>query len=267
MTLSFTPADMRRTILRMAYSGQAVHVGCSFSIVEIVHSLYSEFIRFNPANVNDPTRDILALSKGHGVMACYAALYGMNAIHEEDIENYFKDGSSLKGLSSVHCPGIEVSGGSLGHGLTVATGLALAAKWRKSDRRVFCIVGDGELNEGSIWESLMFAAHHKLSNLTVIVDANNFQAMGRPSEILDLEPLSDKLRAFRFSTKEVDGHNQLALQSAMTELLKENMECPKAIIARTIKGKGVTFMEDDNSWHYSRLNAETYERALSELNK
>jgi transketolase len=244
------PVLMRRTILKMAYSANSVHIGCAFSLVDLM--------------AND--RDILALSKGHGVMACYAALFQKGIITSAEIASYFHDGSILKGLSSVHCPGIEVSGGSLGHGITVATGMALADKLKGSrTRNVFAIVGDGEINEGSAWESFLFAAHHSLRNLVVIVDANSFQAMGRSSDVLSLEPLKSKFEAFGFECREIDGHSESSIEDALHSLLSSKIQTPKAVIARTVKGKGVSFMENNNVWHYSRLDKETLEKSLIEL--
>lgn len=260
------PILMRKTILKMAYSGSSVHIGCAFSLVELVAVLYSKFIRIDKDNLKSPDRDILALSKGHGVMACYAALFQKGIISSDEIESYFQDGSKLKGLSSVHCPGIEVSGGSLGHGITVATGIALADKLRGSRKRnVFAIVGDGEINEGSAWESFLFAAHHSLCNLVVIVDANSYQAMGRSEDVLSLEPLKAKFEAFGFECCEVDGHSESSIEETLNFLLSSKLQTPKALVARTVKGKGVSFMESNNVWHYSRLDKETLEKSLIEL--
>lgn len=261
------PKALRRTIVRMAMAGGAVHLGSSFSLVEIVATLYQDYLRRNPVDRLDPRRDILALSKGHGVMALYAALYELGWLSDADIDGYFLTNNHLKGLSSALVPGIEVSGGSLGHGLPVATGLALAAKLRGLDRRIYAIVGDGELNEGSIWESFLFAAHHKLSNLVVVVDANGFQAMGQSSAVLNLESLKEKFEAFHFEVREHNGHDQEALRKSFDSFLSSKSSCPKALIARTVKGKGVSFMENDNNWHYQRLDAETFQAALRELSQ
>ncbi len=161
-------------------------------------------------------------------------------------------------LADSHVKGIEVSGGSLGQGITVATGIALSKKIDKSASKIFCIVGDGELNEGSAWEAIMIAAHRQLNNFILIVDANSFQAKGRCHSVLNME-------VFNFETIECDGHDVLELEKNMSILLNSTSSKPKALIARTIKGKGVSFMEDDNIWHYTRLTKETYEKALSEL--
>jgi len=259
---------MRKTILNMAYSGNSVHIGCAFSLVEIVSVLYSKFVKIDSDTLTSAKRDILALSKGHGVMACYAALLQKGIISTEAIESYFKDGSILKGLSSVHCPGIEVSGGSLGHGITVATGMALADKLRENqNRKIFAIVGDGEINEGSAWEAFLFAAHHDLKNLFVIVDANSFQAMGKSEEVLNLEPMPSKFEAFGFECYEVNGHDEDAIEAALSRLISSKEKCPKALVARTIKGKGISFMENNNIWHYTRLDKSTLDKCMLELGK
>lgn len=247
----------------MAYFGQSVHIGCSFSLIEIFAALYSKTLKFDPKNPDCPNRDYVVLSKGHGVMAQYACLYELGWIKKQDIKNYFKDGSLLHGLSESHVPGCEVTSGSLGHGLPIAVGIAKGLKLQnKLNQKVYCVVGDGELNEGSMWEAFLFAAHHKLDNLYVIVDANEFQAMGKTSEILNLEPLTDKFRAFGFETDSCDGHSVDQIHEKLSQF-KANL--PKALVARTLKGKGVSFMERENKWHYTRLDQNTLALSLTEL--
>lgn len=261
----FDPRNLRRTILRMAYNGQAVHVPCAFSLVEILSVLYRSHVCLGDGTPTSPDRDYLILSKGHGVMAQYACLHELGWLAEESIRDYFQDGTPLKGLADAHVPGLDVSSGSLGHGLSVGVGLALAAQRNKTGQRVFVIVGDGELNEGSVWEAFLFAAHHRLANLCVIVDANGWQAMGPTDSVLALGPLYDKLTGFGLITHEVDGHDPAAIDSLLS-LLTDNPEPrPRALIAHTVKGKGVSFMENDNRWHYTRLTAATYQQALREL--
>jgi transketolase len=261
----FDPARLRRTILDMSYSGSTVHIPCAFSVVEILAVLYRSFLRLDPADPNWLGRDYLVLSKGHGVMAQYACLYELGWISGGDLAAYFKDGTPLKGLSDAHVPGVEVTSGSLGHGLSVGVGLALAAQRRSTGQRVFAVVGDGEANEGSIWEALLFAAHAQLKNLIVIIDANGLQAMGTTAEVMDLGSIAAKLTAFGFETREVDGHDEDALAAVLDELLSSPSPQPKGIVARTVKGKGISFMEHNNRWHYTRLNAETYAAAVAEL--
>lgn len=248
----------------MAYSGATVHVPCAFSIVEMCSVIYDKFL--NSGNhAEDPNRDYFVLSKGHGVMAVYACLKELGLLSSDDLSNYFKDGTKLKGLSDCHVPGLEVTSGTLGHGLSIAVGLALGLKLKKTKQKVFCIVGDGESNEGAIWEALLFSAHWKLSNLIVLFDCNGYQAMGATQEVMSLGSMKDKLLAFNFETEEIDGHNEKQVTQSLEKLVKSESTQPKAIIAHTVKGKGVSFMENQNQWHYTRLNAETYKAALKEL--
>jgi len=261
----FDPKRLRQTILKMAYAGSTVHIGCAFSIVEILAVLYRSHLNLVNNNPEDPLRDYLVLSKGHGVMAQYACMHELGWLTDDDIQTYFHDGTVLKGLSDAHVKGLEVSSGSLGHGLSVGVGLALAAKRKHTNQRCFAIVGDGEINEGAIWEALLFAAHFELSNLLVIVDENGYQAMGTTDEVMNLGNIADKFRAFGFETREVNGHDELALDRIIHDLMNLNSKAPRAIVAHTVKGKGISFMEDDNRWHYTRLTEDTYKSAISEL--
>jgi transketolase len=250
----------------MAHRGGSVHIACAFSLIEVMSFLYSEVLKFNPDNPKDPERDYLVLSKGHGVMAQYASFRQIGWLTDDHLDNYFKDGSLLHGLSEARVPGCEVSSGTLGHGLPIAAGLALGLKLRGDlNKKVICIVGDGELNEGPCWEALAFASHHRLSNLWVVVDANGFQAMGRSIDVLNMEPMADKFTAFGFAVADCDGHNKDCLRENFTRLSAETK--PKAIVARTVKGRGVSFMENDNLWHYTRISDELLEKALQELSK
>jgi transketolase len=258
-----SPGRLRSHVLRMAFSGKTVHIPCAFSIIEVVSVLYSGVLRFDRRNPRAADRDYFFLSKGHGVMALYAAFRELGWIRQEDLDRYFSSGSLLHGLSEAHIPGLEVSSGTLGHGLPIAVGTAFALQMKgETNRHVYCLVGDGEINEGPCWEAMLFANQHKLSNLTVIVDVNGHQAMGRTEEILSLEPLADKFKAFGFETFDIDGHSVSKLGTAFKEPAQGR---PKAIVARTVKGKGVSFMEDDNRWHYTRLNEEQYKLALQEV--
>jgi transketolase len=264
-TFKFAPTSLRKTILKMAFSGATVHIGCAFSIVEILAVLYRQHLDLGDGTPGAAERDYLVLSKGHGVMAQYACMHELTWLRDADIEGYFSDGSLLKGLSDAHVPGLEVTSGTLGHGLSVGVGLALSAKLAKNNKRCFAIIGDGEMNEGAIWEALLFAAHFKLDNLMVIVDENRFQAMGTTEEVMNLGNIKHKLDAFGFDCLDVNGHDEQALDAGFSSLMANKNGRPKAIVAATVKGKGVSFMENNNSWHYTRLNAETYEAALTEL--
>ncbi|MFC5498463.1 transketolase [Caenimonas terrae] len=263
--VAFEPAALRRTVVEMAYAGSSVHLGCAFSIVELLACLYGRHMRYHRTDPRDPGRDYLVLSKGHGVMAQYACTLALGWIEQSDVDNYFKDGSRLKGLSDSHVPGCEVTSGTLGHGLSVGVGLALAAQRRGTGQRCYAIVGDGELDEGAIWEAVMFAAHARLDNLMVIVDANGFQAMGRTDDIMALGDIAARFTAFGFDAATVDGHDMAAISAAIDQLQSRADGKPKALVANTVKGKGVSYMENDNAWHYLRLTPPLYEQALAEL--
>lgn len=261
----FAPHRLRQTVLKMAYSGSTVHIGCAFSIIEIMSVLYRNHVRYPGNDPHATARDYLVLSKGHGVMAQYACLYEKGWLTQDDIENYFKDGSKLKGLSDAHVVGCEVTSGSLGHGLSVGVGMALAAKLNHSEQYCYAIVGDGEMNEGTMWEALLFAKQQQLDNLIIVVDENGFQAMGKTTEVLGLGNLKNKFIAFGFDALVVNGHDEVALDEAFMQLKNSKNGSPKVIIAQTIKGKGVSFMEHQNSWHYTRLTQETFNAAMAEL--
>lgn len=257
------PVAMRKSVIDMAFAGSSVHIGCAFSLIEIVSTLLSDVMGLGEGE-SDPNRDRIFLSKGHGVMALYVGYEAIGWLDKSHLEKYFSDGSILHGLAEARVPMLEVSAGSLGHGLPVAVGYALGKKRNGQPGHVYCIVGDGEMNEGPMWEALLFAGHHKLDNLTVIVDANGHQAMGRIPEILNMEPFADKFRAFGFETSDIDGHS-IAELSATFKSHQQKPGKPKAIVARTVKGKGVSFMEDNNEWHYRRLTPELLEAAVKEL--
>jgi transketolase len=249
----------------MAYAGQTVHIGCAFSIIELMAVLYRSHLRFSPTDPRAPNRDLMVLSKGHGVMAQYACMREIGWIDDKDVTGYFADGSLLKGLSDSRVPGLEVTSGSLGHGLSIAVGMALGAQRNGSGQRVFAIVGDGEMNEGPIWEAMLFAAQAKLDNLVVIIDENGFQAMGRTEDIVGLGDIAAKFTTFGFDAVTINGHDEAAIDTAVTTLLANGTSRPKAIVARTVKGYGVSFMENDNIWHYTRLTDETYKAAIAAL--
>jgi transketolase len=264
-TISFNPKVLRKTVLDMAYAGSTVHIACAFSIIELLAVLYRDHLRY-PGN--DPLargRDYLVLSKGHGVMAQYACMRELGWLKDEDFLHYFADGSILKGLSDSRIPGLEVTSGSLGHGFSVGVGMAMGAKLRGTDQKTYALVGDGELNEGPIWEGALFAAHQALKNFMVIVDENGFQAMGRTRDVLNLDSIEEKFASFGFEAVTVDGHDELAIATAIAQLQTSESTSPKALIARTVKGKGVPFMENNNKWHYTRLDFDNYALALAAL--
>jgi len=261
----FDTRTLRKRVLQMAYAGSAVHIGCAFSIIEILATLHKRYLRYPENNPNAEARDYLVLSKGHGVMAQYACMVDRGWLSESDLEHYFSDGSILKGLSDSRVDGLEATSGSLGHGLSVGVGLSLAAKLKRTGQKTFVIVGDGEINEGPIWEGLLFAHHHRLKDLMVIVDENGFQAMGTTREVMNMESIGSKFDSFGFDTHEVNGHDESDINQSIRNLFSLSSENPKALIAKTVKGKGVPFMEHDNSWHYTRLNSQTYRNALDAL--
>jgi transketolase len=249
----------------MAFAGSTVHIPCAFSLIEVLSVLHRAFLSYPNNDPGADGRDYLVLSKGHGVMAQYACMRERGWLNDTDIGGYFSDGSHLKGLSDSRVRGLEVTSGSLGHGFSVAVGFALAAQLKQTKQMVYAIVGDGELNEGPIWEGSLFAAHHQLGQFMVIVDENGFQAMGATRDILNLGSIQSKFESFGFHACTVDGHDQVAIESAIRELWRDDEKAPKALIAKTIKGKGVPFMENDNTWHYTRLNTTTYVRAIEAL--
>ena len=261
----FNANHIRKVILDMAYSGATVHIGCAFSIVELLVVLYRSHLQVDPTIPASPTRNYMILSKGHGVMALYACLHELGLLTDDDIGCYFQNGTRLKGLADAHVPGVEATTGSLGHGLSVATGLALAAKLNKTHQTCYALVGDGELNEGAIWEAALFATHFKLDNLVVIVDKNGFQAMGPTDEVIALGNIEEKFRAFGFDAVTIDGHDEVAIDEAYACMKAARNGRPKAIVANTVKGKGVSFMEHNNIWHYTRQTAETHADAKTEL--
>ena len=261
----FAPARLRRTVLEMAYAGSTVHIACAFSIIELVSVLYRNHLRYPGNDPRAEGRDYVVLSKGHGVMAQYACMHELGWLNDSHIRNYFADGSELKGLSDSRVAGLEVTSGSLGHGFSVGVGIAMGLQRKGTDQKVYAIVGDGELNEGPIWEGALVAAHHRMDNLMLIVDKNGFQAMGTTDDVLALGDLSAKFNSFGFETLEVDGHDETAVDAAIRQLWGAGAGKPKALIARTVKGKGVPFMESDNRWHYTRLNAQTFAEAIDAL--
>lgn len=253
---------VRIHVLDMVNYAQSSHIGASYSIVEILVTLYSKILKINPKDPHNPNRDKFILSKAHGSCALYATLAESSFFPLEILKKYYVDGGTLPGhLDKESVPGIEHSMGSLGHGLPFGVGLSYANKIDHNEGRIYVLIGDGECNEGTIWESAMFAGHHKLKNLTVIVDYNKIQSFGRVDEIMNLEPFGEKWKSFNWKVHEIDGHN---FEQLITALESESTK-PKVIIANTVKGKGVSFMEDKLEWHYKSPNPEQYEDALKEL--
>jgi transketolase len=254
---------IREDALRMVYAAKASHIGSSLSMADLLAVLYGGILRVDPARPDWPERDRFILSKGHGAAAGYAALAEAGFFPRVWLETYCQDGSKLAGHLTRGAPGVELSTGSLGHGLPVGAGLALAARRGKLPYRVFVLLSDGELDEGSNWEAVLFAAHHQLDNLVAIVDFNKIQSFGTVEEVMRLDPLAEKWRAFGWATRELDGHDHRAITAALGTIPHEPGR-PTAIIAHTVKGKGVSFMEDRLAWHYKSPTAEQLEQALAE---
>ena len=256
---------IRLHALRMTSSGGSSHIGAIFSMADIVAVLYGYALHVDPARPDWPDRDRFILSKGHAGAGVYAALAERGFFPVEWLSRHYQNGSDLSGhVSHKGIPGVELSTGSLGHGLPVATGMALAAKLDGRAHRVVALLSDGECDEGSNWEAILFAAHHQLDNLVVIVDYNKIQSLGPVSETLALEPFADKWRAFGWSVVEVDGHDHPALRAAW-DGLPATPGRPTCILAHTVKGKGVSFMEHAVLWHYRTARGHELDAALAEL--
>jgi transketolase len=262
------PADFARRIrahaLRMVHAAKSSHIGSCLSIADILAVLYAGVLRVDPRRPDDPDRDRFILSKGHAAAILYAALAESGFIPVSLLDSYCQNDSPLTGHISHAVPGVEVSTGSLGHGLPIAVGMALAARADGRRTRVFCLLSDGECDEGSNWEAILFAPHHKLDNLVAIVDYNKIQSFGRVEEVLDLAPFADKWRAFGWHVVELDGHDLVAVETALATAATVSGR-PTAIIAHTIKGRGVSFMEDRLEWHYKSPSEEQLARALAEV--
>ena len=256
--------NVRKSALRMVTKAFASHIGSALSICDILAVLYSSILNVDPSDPSDPTRDRFILSKGHACVAVYAALAEKGFFTKSELDTYGQDHSLLMNHISHKVKGVEFSTGSLGHGLPFAVGKALAAKRLKEDWRVFVVLSDGEMDEGSNWEALMFAAHHSLDNLVAVIDYNKLQSLTTVEKTLGLEPLIDKLQAFGWSVRELDGHNHTQLQESLSAVPWEGGK-PSAILAHTIKGKGVSFMENSVEWHYRSPNSEQLAQALEEL--
>jgi transketolase len=265
-----TPLDsrsiaLRRTIVRALEAGQRGHVGAAFSLIEILRVLYDDVLRYDPRNPKWPDRDRFLLSKGHGCLALYAILADKGFFPEAELWKFCKSDGILGGHPEHHIPGVEASTGSLGHGMAIALGFALNARYERAAHRTFVVIGDGESNEGSIWEAALAAGKHGLSQFTVLTDYNKHQSYGSTAVVQDLEPLVDKWRAFNFAVREVDGHDVAALRQVLTTLPVDRSK-PTAVICHTVKGKGIAFCENNMAWHHqSKVTAQDVERLLAAL--
>ncbi|MCX5887949.1 MAG: transketolase [Deltaproteobacteria bacterium] len=256
---------IRRHAILMTNRGRSSHIGSILSMADIMAVLYGQVLRKRPDNPNWPERDRFILSKGHAGAGVYAALAETGYFPVDWLPRHCAQGSKLCGhVSHIGIPGVELSTGSLGHGLSVGAGMAYAGKLDKKDYRVFVLLGDGECDEGSNWEAILFAAHHRLANLIAIVDYNKIQSLGPVAETLELEPFADKWLSFGWRVREVDGHDHDQLAASL-DIRSEIGSSPFCVIAHTIKGKGVSFMENTVLWHYRSPQAEEFEAALREV--
>lgn len=255
---------MRVQAVRMVHRAKASHIGSALSIADIVAVLYGNVMTLDPAQPSLPTRDRFILSKGHACVAVYAALAETGFMAPEALLTYGQDHSFLMNHISHKVAGVEFSSGSLGHGLPFGVGKALAAKRRGAAWRTFVLLSDGELGEGSNWEAFMSAAHHGLDNLVAVIDYNKLQSLTTVDKTLRIEPLADKLRAFGWSVREVDGHDHAALAADLGEV-PWAQDRPSVLIAHTTKGKGVSFMENAVQWHYSSPDAAQLAQAITEI--
>jgi transketolase len=258
--------EIRRHALHMVHRVNSSHIGSVFSMADLLAVLYTAVLRVDPAKPEWPARDRFILSKGHATSGVYAAVALRGFVPLADLDSYGVDGSDLMAHVSHKVPGVEFSTGALGHGLPFGTGKALAAKLHGDPWRVFVMLGDGEMDEGSNWEALMFAAHHRLDNLVALIDCNNLQSLTTVAETLALEPLEAKLQAFGCAVREVDGHDHAQVLDALATVPWAPGK-PSVLIARTIKGKGVGYMENRVEWHYRAPNAELLATALAELDR
>lgn len=259
--------SIRKNVLKMATVAKSSHIGCALSIVDILVVLYFKILRINIPPQKDDNRDRFILSKAHASAALYATLAERGFFSKNLLNGYYIDGGVLPGhLAQNVEQGIEISAGSLGHGLSIGVGLAIAAKHDKKDYKVYVLVSDGECDEGSTWEAIMLAGHLKLDNLVAIIDYNKIQSFGRVEEVLNLEPFSQKWTSFGWTAKEINGHVFQEISDALETVPIEHGK-PSVIIAHTIKGKGVSFMENKLEWHYKSPTQEQYEMAINEIDE
>ncbi len=261
-SLVSTAKKIRKIIIEESKRANVGHIGSALSIADIIAVIFRNELRLT--GTDDPSRDRFILSKGHAALALYAALHLEGILTEDQIQTYCKDGSMLGVHPEHRLRGIDFSTGSLGNGLSIGAGTALAARMKGLDYRTFVLVSDAECNEGALWETVMFAAHQKLSNLVAIVDDNGQQALGKTKDVLDLQPLAEKWDAFGWEVHVTDGHDTTCLREVFSGL-DTALGKPKVVICKTVCGKGVSFMEGKVAWHYLPLSDEQYLQALGEI--
>ncbi|MGE3312961.1 MAG: transketolase [Limisphaerales bacterium] len=263
--LALVARQLRLQLVRMSHTAGTPHLGSALSCVDILVAAYWNVLRIDPAHPDDPARDRFILSKGHAASALYAVLAERGFFPRDWLDSFARHGAQLAEQPAPGCaPGVELATGSLGHGLPVGVGMALAARLQQRDSRVVVCLSDGECNEGTVWEAALFAPAHRLAHLAVIVDYNKWQATGRSDEVMSLPSLREKWAAFGWNAVEVDGHDIESISDALRSVPAANGH-PTAIVAHTVKGKGVPFMEDDNNWHYRIPKAEEVTQAAQAL--
>jgi transketolase len=265
-TLTRVSTDIRKQLIRMIFAAKGGHIGGSLSCADILASLFFHVMKFDPAHPDDPARDRFILSKGHSVESYYCTLALAGFFPPARLEEYGTFGTMLFGHPTLKVPGVEIPSGSLGHGLAVGVGMALAAKRDGKKNKVFVLMGDGEQAEGSVWEAAMAAAHYQLDNLVAIIDNNNLQISGPVDKVMKTSSLAEKYAAFGWSTRPVDGHDFHDLNAAFDSCPWEP-EKPSILVARTIKGRGASFMENDAAWHHKTPTREQLEEAMDQLDR
>lgn len=256
--------EIRHDVLNMIYLAKAGHPGGSLSAAEIVTALYFHVMNIDPQNPDDPNRDRFVLSKGHACPVLYAALAERGFFDKKELDTLRQYHSILQGHPDMNkVPGLDMTTGSLGNGLAIGLGMALSGRMKHQDYMTYVLLGDGECQEGMVWEAAMAASHHRLKNLIAIVDCNGVQINGWVNDILRIEPFADKWRAFGWSVIEIDGHDMRQVLTALHDA--RTMRCPTVILARTVKGKGVSFMEDNSAWHGAAPNADQLAQAMKDI--
>jgi len=260
--------SLRKEILNMSYTAKKAHISSCLCIVDLLTYLYWKEMSIKPTNPTWDKRDKFLLSKGHAAPALYATLAYKGYFSKELLKEFGKNNSKLgvhPELGSV--PGIEISAGSLGHGLSIGVGMALAAKIDKKPNRIYVLISDAECNEGKIWEAIFFASHHKLNNLFLLIDLNGLQALGKTKDVIKIDSLKNSLAGFGWNTYDVDGNNLSEIDKLFKKINLKKINKPTAIVCKTIAGKGVSFMEDKLEWHYKNLDEKLFNQALKDLEK
>jgi len=255
---------IRKVILDQSFRAHVGHIGSALSVADIIYALYFKILNIKTPNY--PDRDRFILSKGHSALALYAALYYRGWISKDELDSYCTSGTYFGVHPENKVPGVDFCSGSLGQGITYATGAALAAKIQKSQRRIFTLISDGECNEGSVWEAVMVASQFQLSNLIVIIDLNNQQAFGYTKDVINLSPMGDRWKAFNWDVVDIDGHSPIEITKTIEKLNLVDGP-PHVIVAHTTFGKGVSFMENKIKWHYFPMSEEEYSQALIEISQ